>query len=206
MTAIVAYAEEGLAFVAGDSKRVSANFAVTKVHRWGKAVVFAQAGNALHLSNMIAQMLALRFHHGDHLQGFRDALGEVRKTFHDRAVAVKKASRTPDLVDSDGMLLVADAVSGQVYAFNFADGEESALGTLGVGGVAQLAASTAQWSVDAPALDVWAVNVIAACKGATVDWPIDILLVRPGDQAGALTMQRRLEIGWAGPDDPTFTI
>jgi hypothetical protein len=204
MTAIVAYAKRGLAFVAGDSKRAGANFPVTKVHRWGKDIVFAQAGNALFLSNLIAQMMALRYQYGEHLDGFREAFAALRGHFHCQAIASLKTSSTPHLVDTGGVLLVADGDSGQVYSFNFADGSETPLGSSGVGGVVQGRAAAEQWSINAPALDVWAVNVIADCIGSSVDWPIDVLIARPDDVVGALTVQRRHKAGSAAPGDPAF--
>ena len=206
MTAILAFATKGLAFVAGDTKRVTAFAPAIKVHRWSTTVVFAQAGNGSQLPSLIGQMTAVRPIMGENIQGFENAFAQLRKHFHDQALAAKAQARVPHHVDTDGTLLVADAASGVVISLDFASGHRSPpQAPFGTGGVPQLAAQAAnRWGALAPALDLWAVASIGACVGITVSWPIDALVVRPHDPAGSLTVQRRYEIGWNGPDDPLF--
>jgi len=102
--------------------------------------------------------------------------------------------------------LAADAESSDVIALDFATARCSPLKVpFGTGGVAQLAAKAAtQWPVYGPALDLWATGSINECVGRTVTWPIDVLIARPNDPDGALTVQRRHELGWVGPGDPNF--
>lgn len=123
-----------------------------------------------------------------------------------QALAAQKLSCTPQYVDDNGTLLAADAESSDVIALDFATGRCSPLKVpFGTGGVAQLAAKAAtQWPVYGPALDLWATGSINECVGRTVTWPIDVLIARPNDPDGALTVQRRHELGWVGPGDPNF--
>lgn len=206
MTAILAYASPGVAFVAGDTKRVTAAHPATKVHRWSTTVVFAQAGNGPQLSSLIGQMMVCRPILGESLDGLKDAFKQLRKTFHDQALAAQVQSRTPQYVDTSGTLLVADAQSGEVIALDFATGAcSSPKVPFGTGGVAQLsAAAAARWRSHRLQLDLWATASINACTGAAVAWPIDVLITRPNDPAGALTVQRRHELGWIGPSDTAF--
>jgi hypothetical protein len=206
MTAILAFAALGVAFVAGDTKRIMALHPATKVHRWSTSVVFAQAGNGPQLSGLIGQMMVCRPVLGEDLGGLKDAFTQLRKTFHDQALAAQAKSRTPQYVDTNGTLLAADAESGDVIGLDFATGKCSPPQMpFGTSGVAQLATEAAtQWPVHAPALDLWAAASINGCVGPTVAWPIDLLITRPNDPAGALTVQRRHVLGWVGPSDQSF--
>jgi hypothetical protein len=206
MTAILAYASPGVAFVAGDTKRVMATHPATKVHRWSTTVVFAQAGNGHQLSSLIGQMMVCRSMLGESLDGLKDAFTQLRQNFYDQALVAQAKSRTPQHVDTNGTLLVADADSGDVIALDFATGTcSSPKVPFGTGGVVQLSSAAAvQWSNHGLQLDLWATASINACTGATVAWPIDLLITRPNDPAGALTVQRRHQLGWIGPGDTAF--
>lgn len=206
MTAILAFAASGIAFVAGDTKRATAMHPATKVHRWSTSVVFAQAGNGQQLSALIGQMMVCRPILGEDLNGLKAAFTQLSKTFHDQALAAQAQSRTPHLVDTDGTILVADADSGDVITLDFATGNCSSPHVpFGAGGVPQLVTeASVRWSAQNQSLDLWATDAISACVGATVNWPIDLLIVRPNDLGGALTVQRRHIRGLVGSGDPNF--
>lgn len=208
MTAILAFAARGLGFVAGDTKRATALHPAVKVHRWSTTVVFAQAGNGQQLSSLIGQMTASRHVYGENLQGLVNAFAQLREHFHDQALTVKAKSETPHLVDTNGILLVADAASGVVVDLDFASGHRhSPQGPFETGGVPQLVTEAAhRWSALSQALDVWAVASIDACVGLAVSWPIDALIVKPHDATGSLTVQRRYEVGWTRSADPHFSV
>lgn len=206
MTAILAFAAPGVAFVAGDTKRVTAAHPATKVHRWSPTVVFAQAGNGTQLSGLIGQMMVYRPILGENLDGLKDAFGQLRKVFHDKAVKAQAEARAPQLVDTNGTLLVADAESGEVISLDFAGAPPSCpLVPFGTAGVAEIAGAAAtRWATHGSKLDIWATDSIRACIGPTVGWPVDLVIARPKGSAGALTIHRRIEFGWAGPGDPAF--
>lgn len=202
MTIIVGYAADGFAFVGGDTKRTLTD-PVIKLHRWSAAVVFGQAGNALHLSALIGQMIGYRGMFGDEVGGLIKAFQQLYST-HQTAARAKAASNPKATAAGD--LLVADAASGGLFRLDFATGLPTALSgrVAGIGVPGVDATAKAEWVTNGPALDEWTVSCVQAHLSLEVDWPVDLLLARPDDPAGATSIFRRLEVGWLGPSDPLF--
>lgn len=199
MTAIIAYAKSGYAFVAADTKRSHPAFptAVTKVHSWSQNIVFGHAGNADQLPRLIYQMLEFRgsMMVGDDLNGFYHAFENLYSNY---AKAAATAAEVNPKVDQNGTILVADAISGKVYKIDFQTGncESTNVGnfeTAGDPSIAEIA--TSSWKKGRIDLDQWSCDSIGhLCTSISitgVDWPIDMLISRPVKHAGQVIIAAR---------------
>ncbi|OAG71927.1 hypothetical protein A0J51_02935 [Gluconobacter japonicus] len=176
MTAIVAYAEPGFAFLAADSCRTQTDETYSqtvKVHSWSNKVLFAQSGNVSQQFQMIYQMLAGRgFPHDHDIKGFENAWQECRIYFAEKA----KEVGVPD-----GTILVADAESGEVKSCDFASGIISPAAPFGAAGFTAVRGhAETTWGTGRKDLDMWAVETIGGLCAANsgIDWPIDLMMCR----------------------------
>lgn len=183
MTAIIAYAEAGYAFVAADSSRSQSGVIfhqTVKVYSWSDKVVFAQSGNALQQYGMIAQMLSWRgFPYPHDMSGFEAAWLAFQPHWQKEAGRLKLKN---PLVATDGTILAADAASGKVKSFDFATGTVSIVPAFGYAGFPNVGpAATAAWGAGRRDLDMWAVDTInpICASNSGIDWPIDLMLCVP---------------------------
>jgi hypothetical protein len=190
MTAIIAYAEPGFAFLAADSCRTQTTGVYSqavKVHSWSNKILFAQSGNVSHQFQMIYQMLSGRgFPYGHDIKGLERAWETCRPDFVEEA----KAAGVPD-----GTILVADAVSGEVKSFDFASGNISVEAPFGAAGFSTVHGSAGiAWGTGRKDLDMWAVEAIGGLCAADsgIDWPIDLMMHR-NDGSYERTISMRLD-------------
>lgn len=176
MTAIVAYAEPGFAFLAADSCRTQTKETYSqtvKVHSWSNKVLFAQSGNVSQQFQMIYQMLSGRgLPHSHDIKGFESAWQKCRIDFVEKA----KEAGVPD-----GTILVADAESGEVKSCDFASGIISSETPFGAAGfTAVRGRAEAAWGTGRKDLDMWAVETIGdlCAPNSGIDWPIDLMMCR----------------------------
>ncbi|MFT8367076.1 MAG: hypothetical protein ABF623_14680 [Gluconobacter cerinus] len=205
MTAIIAYAEQDYAFVAGDSKRVLGLYPTVKLHTWGSQVVFAQSGNATHLSKCIGMMCAFRGSMwGTDLADFHTAFSSQQPIWHAQAVS---ARATNPSIDTNGVLLVADAASGMVTKFEFGTGTNSCVPSPAASGdPATQPSMIIAWGNGRKDLDGWAYDSINPLCGtvASIDLPIDLLISRPATN-GQFVIGTRL-INVSTPSLPLFSV
>lgn len=203
MTAIYAYASGDIAFVAGDTRRGfnRGMIPVTscKLHRWSDHVLLAAAGEAEFLTDLIHRMLSrvapLSPTSADFICTFRQV--------HDNYWA--RAQRRYNGASPSGTVLVASAAHGGIPANIVEIDFATALPTT-ISGVTHahgscptqfqadatrlLAACTTSTGIE---LDRWGAMCIDAAvtqSPGTVDWPADLLIVRPQGNEKMLTMRR----------------
>lgn len=183
MTAIIAYAEAGYAFVAADSSRTLSGgiyHQTVKVYSWSDKVIFAQSGNATQQYCMITQMLAGRGVSYLHdMSGFEAAWLASQPHWQKKAARLKSKNSS---VATDGTILAADAASGEVKSFDFATGTVSIVAAFGYAGFPNVGpAATAAWGAGRRDLDMWAVDTInpLCASNSGIDWPIDLMLCVP---------------------------
>jgi len=193
MTAVIAYAEPNYAFVAADSKRILGFFPTVKVHTWGPKVVFAQSGNAVHLSQCICAMAAFRGSVWDtDFRGICAAFSSNQPVHQANALAAQSKNSS---VSIDGTLVVADADSGILTQFDFRTGVRTPVGSpTASGDPATTPSMMAAWgSSGRKDLAMWAYDSINPLCGTipSIDKPIDLLISRP-DTYGQIVVGQRL--------------
>jgi len=209
VTAVVAYADAEIAFVAGDTSRTYAgnvSIRACKVHRWSDSVLLAQAGEAEHLTKLIAAVLPLGGFYGGNHHEFLKCFRQLNGTHWNNAVQsyTAKGKATPE-----GTILIACASTpadpAQVYKLDFETARLTALGNCGADGTGGAALSekalaelnNLRGSSNAPGihLDTWAARCIegaALTNPGVVDWPADMQIARPSGTSDRVVTYRRI--------------
>jgi hypothetical protein len=208
MTAIFAYTEDEIAFIAADTRRATAaglmSAVAAKVHRWSEYILLAQTGAGTHMTRLVQEMMLLRDKHSDreNLEGLTATFKALREKHY--AEATKQSKYTVA-----GTLLAACAADGispaQIVTFDFANGQQA---TVTVGGevyahgsnpsqflsIARAEISKARASSPVE-LDRWAMSCIekaAQMHASAVGWPADIAIARPDPPSTRLIVLRRV--------------
>ena len=213
MTAIFAYAQNDIAFVAGDSLRnitLLGPTTVQKVHQWSPTVVFAQAGDGTFQSRLIANVLTLQPNlvasHPNDPDDVRliHSYTQLWPTYWAQASAYfsKLASGNAHI---RGTILVAAAADNhgpaRIHAIDFATGQvKLCAGSIEAEGTDPPAFSALAQTLyndlyvpnTAFAIDDWALRCIDTCVAShpnDVGWPADLAIARSSNP-GAATLQR----------------
>lgn len=210
MTAIFAYADGDVAFVAGDAARTYPVFGrlnAIKVHRWSDTVLLAQAGDGVFLTRLLLRMRerapAIRHHHASLAsdQQFIQAFQSMRPNYV--SGSIRAGGR------GGGIVLIAAAADAfgpaRINSVDFASGALApptaavvlADGADPVGFTAQakatLPSNRAGWQIDD-----WAVDCIDfAIRGFPQDvgYPAHMLLSRASTSGSRYTLERSFTPG-----------
>lgn len=208
MTAIFAYAHEGTAFVAGDTRRVAPSgmaTSVCKVHQWSEGVVFAQAGEAQFLTQLIGAFRPQMGFYPPTVEGLFDCFRQLNETFWGRA-EVEYAKKGKSV--TEGTILVAcvstTSEPARIFKVDFQTGNAvPCVGPVAADGtdpstflaIATQNLSTARGTCGAGVqLDLWAsrcVKEAAETHPKYIGFPVDLLIARQSEGHRVL-VQRRL--------------
>jgi hypothetical protein len=208
MTAIVAFAQTGYAFLGGDTKRTMALFPASKLHSWSDTTLFGQAGNALKLTEAIGVCFKCQPQFGCGLDGLLTAFDQARKVIYPQAVAANSKG-------ASGTLLIAH-IGDKVHPAGLWTMEfDPAIPAIpvttpifGIGVSAIIPAANQIWDAARPAgpfsLGRWAMDSIESVVSPDVDWPVDMMISRPGMSPDARLVIRQRLIGHMNIPDAMF--
>jgi|SRR5437879_3477066 len=216
MTAIFAYAHAGIAFVAGDTRRVAPNGATTsvcKVHQWSEGVVFAQAGEAQFLTQLIGKVRPLMGFYPPTVEGLFESFRQLNHVFWKRA-EVEYAAKGKSV--TEGTILVACVATtfepARIFKVDFQTGNAvPCVGSVAADGtdpeqfegIATQNLSSARGTGGAGVqLDLWASRCIeesAKSHPKYIGFPVDVLIARQSENH-RVTVQRRLADADATPN------
>lgn len=203
MTAIFAYVEDGIAFVASDTCRMAIGIPLpaTKIHAWSDNVLIAQAGEARFLTKALVELRSHAGALGDSDNHFINNFNAIRERYWLEAVGYYEEKRLPA---PSGTLLVASAVPSQITIVDFETGATelastniAAAGTdpNGYNVLAQTHMHELRQTGEPLELDRWAMlclNDAIQANAHLVNWPGDVLIARPSGVGGRMLIQRRI--------------
>lgn len=218
MTAIFAYVDSDVAFVAGDSLRNFSGWGAVrarKVHHWSDRTVFAQCGDGKFLSLLIQEVktaqafLPIQFPNLSDDARLLQALAHFQPTHY--ASACKAVSKLASgSAHITGTILVASTADSfgpeRISSFDFVTGTYSVIsrdvaaeGTAASHFLTNAQAKLAAMKVTGSPfpIDLWAAECLEnAIKAhpSKVGWPGDLILARPASH-GRLTLAKEI----AGP-------
>ena len=218
MTAVYAYAQDNVVFVGGDSCRTDrrgVRVPACKLYHWSDSVLFAQAGEAQFLTQLIGKVLPLMGFYPPTDEGFFDAFAQLNGRFWSEAEQYYTA-RKAGSVPAGTILAVATATSStsaRIHRVDFRTG----LPTLSNQLLEADGAAAAQFTSDAQRhflalraassnngvpLDKWAalcVSDAATSHPGVVNYPTDALIGRPSTAGDRVLVQRRMHSATAPP-------
>lgn len=213
MTAIFAFAERDVTFVASDTKRglsVGGSFTARKTQVWDERTLIAQTGFGEGLQRLVGEMLARQHVHPSFVQpGGAAASFEIVRAFrleYERHHAKTASAVGGTLVVVEGGYLTTPA---SITTLDWTTGNPVVISGPVHGNGSNPNAfqriAVDQYNSFRPGgsgpidLGAWAMACIADAKqvqngGTAVDWPIDLTIIRR-DQGALITLSQRVAFG-----------